>query len=373
MNRGLLLLLALCAAPSFGQLREERAKVRDRLLGERAALNALRSEKVGVLQVLDLIEKRARQAVARARLLDRQLKGLKARIHLAEQQEALSRAALEHTLLRLAPRLRVTYRMMRRNPLDVLLDARDFSSLMRRSRALGLVLERDVELVRSADRAFRFQSMSLRQLDWLKSSLGVRIGALKDERDEAERQRVEMAEMLALVKAEASQSSRAVKELEQAEFELSRLIEEMESELPTSGFGALRGQLPYPTIGEVEAGYGKVVNPKFNTVTLRKGLDIRAEAGSDVQVVAAGKVVFAAWLRGYGNLMVVDHGDGFHTLVAHLAEFQQGVGAQVQAGEVLGTVGDTGSLHGVYLYFELRRGGLAVDPAPWFVSEPVGR
>ncbi len=362
----------LIPAVAAGQgLRDQRDKVRDRLFAERAALASVRNEKGSLLQVLDLIERRARQSVDRAKLLDRQLKGLKQKIALAEKQEEISRLALDETIKRLAPRLKVTYRTLRRNPLDVLLDARDFSSLMGRSRALGLVLERDVDLVRDAERAFRFQSMSLRQLDWLKSTLGVRIAALKDERDEAEAQRLEMADMLNLLKAEASQSSRVVKELEDAEGDLSRLIDEMESELPTSGFGARKGQLPMPAKGLVAAGYGKVVNPKFNTVTLRKGLDLRAPAGTEVFAVGDGKVVYAAWMRGYGNLLVLDHGGGFHTLVAHLADFKKSPGDDVKAGEPVGTVGDTGSLNGTYLYFELRQRGLAVDPAPWFAPVDV--
>ncbi len=85
-----------------------------------------------------------------------------------------------------------------------------------------------------------------------------------------------------------------------------------------------------------------------------------------MHAVAPGKVVFAGWLRGYGNLLILDHGSGYHSLMAHLASVVPTVGAEVQPGEEVGTVGDTGSLKGAYLYFEIRKGGLAVDPAPWF-------
>jgi septal ring factor EnvC (AmiA/AmiB activator) len=115
-------------------------------------------------------------------------------------------------------------------------------------------------------------------------------------------------------------------------------------------------------------GFGKVVNPRFNTVTVQKGLDIRAPEGAPVTAVAPGKVVYAGWLRGYGNLLVLDHGGGYHSLVAHLAELGKAVGDGVQRGELLGTVGDTGSLKGAYLYFELRKRGQAVDPAPWLAK-----
>jgi len=86
-----------------------------------------------------------------------------------------------------------------------------------------------------------------------------------------------------------------------------------------------------------------------------------------VRAVADGKVVYAGWLRGYGNLMVLDHGDGYHTVVAHLGELERRVGEEVRQGEALGPLGDTGSLKGPYLYFELRHHGVAVDPQVWLV------
>jgi septal ring factor EnvC (AmiA/AmiB activator) len=108
-----------------------------------------------------------------------------------------------------------------------------------------------------------------------------------------------------------------------------------------------------------------VVNPKFNTVTVQHGLDVEAPAGAPVVAVAAGRVVHAGWFKGYGNLLIVDHGEGYHTLVAHLATMQTAMGEDVAAGDVLGTVGDSGSLKGPYLYFELREKGRPVDPRPW--------
>jgi septal ring factor EnvC (AmiA/AmiB activator) len=132
-----------------------------------------------------------------------------------------------------------------------------------------------------------------------------------------------------------------------------------------AGFGALRGKLPLPAAGHVEVAFGKLVHPKFNTVTVQKGLDIRAPAGAPVKALAPATVAWTGWLGGYGNLVVLDHGGGYHTIYAHLAEMLRPVGARVFPGEVVATVGDTGSLKGAYLYFEVRRRGLAVDPMPW--------
>jgi septal ring factor EnvC (AmiA/AmiB activator) len=123
--------------------------------------------------------------------------------------------------------------------------------------------------------------------------------------------------------------------------------------------------LPFPTDGHIEVGFGKVLNPKFNTVTSQNGLDLRAPEGSEVRAVGPGVIVHASPFRGYGNLVIVDHGEGYHTLYAHLSVISRTVGESVEAGQVIGRVGDTGSLKGAYLYFELRKKGKPIDPKDW--------
>ncbi|MCM2334701.1 MAG: peptidoglycan DD-metalloendopeptidase family protein, partial [Anaeromyxobacteraceae bacterium] len=136
-----------------------------------------------------------------------------------------------------------------------------------------------------------------------------------------------------------------------------------------SAFAARKGKLAPPADGPVSVGFGKVVNPKFNTVTVQNGIDIEAPAGAPVHAVAPGRVVHAGWFKGYGNLVIVDHGGGYHTLVAHLATMRTAQGEDVDAGSVLGTVGDSGSLKGPYLYFELRERGKPIDPRAWLRPE----
>ncbi len=345
-------------------VRQERSDIHRRLQERKAELEALRSQKVSVLELLELSQKMADASSRRAKLLEVELKGVQRRAALAKEQEALARQEVEARLSELSPRLLAMYRLRRRAPLDVLLTARDFAALIWRSRAMRTLLSRDLSLLSDARRAVGYQRRALRQADFLQQWMGSRLEALRAETAEAETRRAEFSDLLSFVRAEASQSSRVIKELERAERQLSTLIEQLET-TATSGFGALRGKLPLPTHGVIEVGFGKVVNPRFNTVTVQKGVDIRAVQGMPVRAVAGGKVAFAGWLRGYGNLVIVDHGDGFHTLVAHLADISCAVGDPILGGDDLGTVGDTGSLKGAYLYFEIRQRGLAVDPALW--------
>ncbi|HQR30622.1 MAG TPA: peptidoglycan DD-metalloendopeptidase family protein, partial [Anaeromyxobacteraceae bacterium] len=188
-------------------------------------------------------------------------------------------------------------------------------------------------------------------------------------RSEPTRVREGFRATLAAVRGERQLHERAAAEAEiqgrkLAEF-LAALPPTRTDAAPYTGFGALRGKLPRPAGKRIEVGFGQVVDPRFRTVTVHRGVDIAAERGEDVVAVAPGRVVHAGWFKGYGNLVIVDHGEGYHTLVAHLASMTAAAGEEVAPGAILGTVGDTGSLKGAYLYFEIRERGRPVDPRIW--------
>jgi septal ring factor EnvC (AmiA/AmiB activator) len=107
------------------------------------------------------------------------------------------------------------------------------------------------------------------------------------------------------------------------------------------------------------------VDSEFRTQTFRSGVVFEAAAGLPVRAVAAGRVRFAGWFRGYGRLVILDHGSGYYTVSGHLGELGVGVGDPIERGAQIGTVGDSGSLSGPRLYFEIRRGAEALDPTEW--------
>jgi murein DD-endopeptidase MepM/ murein hydrolase activator NlpD len=128
---------------------------------------------------------------------------------------------------------------------------------------------------------------------------------------------------------------------------------------------AFRGLLDWPAEGSVTAGFGPMVHPRFKTTVPHPGLDIDAPEGSPFRAVFDGKVAYAAALHGYGLTVVVDHGQGVASVYAHAGVLEVAVGDAVARGQELGRVGDSGSLRGPYLYFELREGGKPCDPRGW--------
>jgi septal ring factor EnvC (AmiA/AmiB activator) len=192
---------------------------------------------------------------------------------------------------------------------------------------------------------------------------------LEERRADAAARRDERETLLAAMRTARSFHERAAAETAAQ----AKKLEELVSSLPSGPkgpaasreFASLKGRLARPAPGPVSVAFGRVVNPRFNTVTVQNGIDIGAPRGAPVRAVASGRVVHAGWFKGYGNLVIVDHGGGYHTLVAHLGTMKAAVGEEVEAGTVLGTVGDSGSWKGPFLYFELRERGRPVDPRPW--------
>lgn len=175
--------------------------------------------------------------------------------------------------------------------------------------------------------------------------------------DEVERRR-EMAETL-------------LSEVEDARAALGRFIdqlgagEEIEGDSVGIPIRLFYGDLGWPAQGKVRSRFGKHRHPRFQTVTVQTGIEIESQLGSSVRAVYDGKVVFASWFKGYGNVVILSHPGKVHTIYGHLAEAKVAPGATVSRGAEIAIVGDTGALSGPGLYFEMREEGKPVDPEGW--------
>jgi len=213
-------------------------------------------------------------------------------------------------------------------------------------------------------------------------------GRAETERADADRQAARRQVLLARVKDERVYHDRMVGELSEAARRLEAFIRDLQEKqrraaaakavppkgarpapppngVPGTGFAALRGRLVWPAEGRIVGEFGAQVNPRFGTKTFRNGIDIDVAEGTSVVAVASGQVLYTGWFRGYGNLIIVDHGGEYYTLYAHVADMRVNEGDEVRQGQTIGTVGDTGSLQGPRLYFEVRHSGKPQDPSQW--------
>ena len=136
-------------------------------------------------------------------------------------------------------------------------------------------------------------------------------------------------------------------------------------DVPAKSFSALKGLLNMPVKGKIVAFFGPHKNKAYKTVNFQSGIEIKSEVGEPVRAVYDGQVLYASWFKGYGNMIIIDHKNNYYTVYAHAQDLFASKGDTVEMGEVVATVGDSGSMIGPSLHFEVRHHGKPLDPLEW--------
>ncbi len=287
---------------------------------------------------------------------------------LAEKKSAISTTLVSQrkTLQQLAKHVFISGQQV---PIKIWLSNHDRNSIQR-----SLLFHRYIEKQRNIK--MRNLMDSLAQLD----ELGIEVKKQQQRLDLlSERNNALIQQFRAQRKQRAFWLEKLNKELEHGQQKLVKLKSE-ESELKQvmsvlikrrirakkfinkGGFSKLKGRLSWPSLGRVHNHFNK--GDVFGKLHA-KGVLISAPAGSKVSAVADGKVVFANWLRGYGLIMIIDHGGSYFSLYGHAQKLYKNVGQSVESGELIARVGDTGGISKTALYFEIRRQGVALNPLKW--------
>ncbi|HXH38186.1 MAG TPA: peptidoglycan DD-metalloendopeptidase family protein [Thermoanaerobaculia bacterium] len=175
--------------------------------------------------------------------------------------------------------------------------------------------------------------------------------------------------MLASLRSEGSQSEQKLAELEEKAKRLEHLLDVLARQngaaVAAIDIRTVQGALAWPVQGKIIESFGKQRNAKFSTVTFNNGLKIAAAPGIEVRSVFAGTVLFSQWFKGYGNLVILDHGNRVFSLYGNLKAPAVAVGDRVNAGQALAGVGESEDAHSGYLYFEIRQDNKPEDPQKW--------
>jgi septal ring factor EnvC (AmiA/AmiB activator) len=211
----------------------------------------------------------------------------------------------------------------------------------------------------------------MKRLEVLQKELQSNKFNVKKKTGEMEKEHKKKDLLLASVRKKRGSYKKMIKELEESSSKLLDMIKELKDEdVPTSisgknGFAALRRRLPWPVTGKILVPYGTYKDPKFNISTFRKGIEINADIGDIVLSVSGGRVVYADWFKGYGLLLILNHGGGYHSLYAHLSEIFHKTGDIIKSRQAVGKIGETGLLNKPSLYFEIRHKGKPLNPMAW--------
>ena len=150
-----------------------------------------------------------------------------------------------------------------------------------------------------------------------------------------------------------------------ARLEREERIRKQQMALSSKEFPKLKGQISWPAEGRVAAKFGRQWNPKLKTTTENPGIDIKGKPGSEIRSVLGGVVTTITFIRGYGTTIIIDHGSGFYTVYSHVTNVETNVDSQVNSGDVIAYMGDSGSINGSQLHFEIWGEGKKLNPENW--------
>lgn len=315
-------------------------------------LEAIETQLAETNQQLDGIQAERRQ-------LSEDIAELERRRQLMEDERDAQREALGR-------QLNALYRLGRTPQLKLLLNQDDPARLDRLQSYLNHLAQARNERIDMLAELDRRLTENRRELDSRQQRLDELAAELQGRSQQlAEQTRQRQAVLAELDQRYDTEASR-LEALDQDRAHAERVLREvqeamasLDQPLPSTNIERTRGDLPWPVQGAMLSRFhqGRGVH--------RNGILIQAPAGTAVKAVHSGRVVFADWMRGFGNLLIIDHGDHVMTLYAHLQQFDVGVGSRIETGQSLGRVGDSGGRPSPGLYFEVRRSGEPINPQSW--------
>jgi len=292
------------------------------------------------------------------------LASIQADIRIIRANLVRERESIEKTLVTL-------YKFGRLDFFQFLLQARNIETYASESKNLAILARHQEDVVSRFLFSLDEQRAAEAALDSKQRDLAEMVRAANLKKQELETEARKYAALVQETRKNKDTFNQTLEELSASAEELQRMMNKIINQewvLPAA-FVPLyerRGQLPWPLEGKVITNFGFERHPDFQTMVMNKGLEIiPGKDKSLILSVHTGKVVYADYFQGYGNLLIVDHGMTYYSLYGHCAEFLVAVGDMVRAGQPLALVGDTGSLKGECLYFEIRYKTKALDPLQW--------
>jgi murein DD-endopeptidase MepM/ murein hydrolase activator NlpD len=378
---GLVALLVL-AAPAGADIVDRKQSVDSRIGALQARVAAAQEKEAALRQEIDDVSGRIRgleQQVGdvssrlaplehELQLREVKLNRLNALFQVQSNRLAYLRAEYRIALGRLNHRLVAAYESDTPDELSVLLSSSSFSAFLDGLDYIKLVATRDRQIadaVRSSRdevavalahtkvarrdmlRQAKIFAVRVHQARVLRDQLLANQGALVDAQS---RKKADLASLSAQERADAGE----IDSLQQVSAELAAKIQAAQSHSTVQHTGS--GQLSWPVSAPITSPFG------WRWGRMHEGIDLGAAYGTPIAAAAAGTLIYAGWLGGYGNLTVIDHGGGLATAYGHQSRIAVSVGQQVARGEIIGYVGSTGHSTGPHLHFEVRVNGQAVDP-----------
>jgi murein hydrolase activator len=325
----------------------------------------IRGKESSILENLNSLETELYKKEKELKQMEGQLVPIRERLRQTRGQIAMLNNGLERTRGELFSRLTALYKMGRTPPETILLTSQSFPDLLKIDKYFRVIINSDARLVETYQYQValkeRYQEELTRdQQQWERNISGV--GKKKAEIQSIKK---EKQAFLKSIQNQKVVYQKLIKELEERAKNLQTLVQKLEREKSLLSYGKtkpenFKGRLTPPV-------HGKVIS--LFKERGQNGIEIQSAMGTEIQAVLPGKVLYADWFKGFGNIVIIDHGDHVFTVSGYCSQLLKKVGEEVAQGEAIGLVGSAGSLKGPSLYFEIRHQGKPQNPMDW-ISQP---
>lgn len=364
-----LLLMNGITSPSYGvPPKEKYQKIQKEILEHKQKLKKTQKREYSVLGEIERLDKQLRKIESELRKLKKKLSRTESDIATVKTEIGKTKESLTQQADWIKRKLRALYKYgYSRDVAAVLLNIESVSQMMRISRYLEQIAIHEHEILEGYRQNLKIYTEKNNKLRSLKATLLADQKTTRKKELQLRNLRKSKKMILASLRDEKASHEKMIAELREASKKLLKLIEEASKAetYAATGFSGLKGKLPWPVNGKIAIPYGSHTDPRFNTPLFRNGVHIQTKSLSAIRSVHNGKVIFAEWFKGFGQLIIVDHGNGYHSLYGNLSEIFSRVGDIIKRDQVIGKVGTSGILNAPGLYFEIRYKGKPLDPSQW--------
>lgn len=346
-------------------------KIKEQLSQKRQRLQSLEKEEQNQLEKLNAIEDELNLNNQLLAKINRQMADYKYRLQTTENKLNANQSELAIRQQIMNDRLVWIYKRSIISPTFSVFGAEDLLQGVRRAYYFSLLNRYDKNMLAQINRLTTNVTKDKGVLLQRQAAIAELHDDKQDQLIITKSQQKKWKTLLGQVRRQKESQKQSIQDLVDTQNKISGIIGNLAekrkaiSAIETSEFSKLKGKLAWPVEGKIIQTFGKVVDKRYSTTLLNAGIDIGASIGANVAAAAAGEVVHVSWLRGYGSFIILDHGGGYYSLYAHLDEIDVELGQKIMPGEKIGTVGESGSLTGPQLHFEIRQGKEQLDPEEW--------
>ncbi|MGV1099448.1 murein hydrolase activator EnvC family protein [Thiovibrio sp. JS02] len=357
-------------------------RIKKGIEGQKSRVKQTREQENSLTEELDRLNQRIQEEGDTLAKLKADLAGHEQLIQAKQAEAAQAGQAKEQAKTHVQARLNAFYRMGAIGVMNVIFSSSDLPELLSVREYFAALLKHDRTVFEEYRRKIKELEQAQLALQAEKKTLVETISQVKSQEEELAASRGERLALLDKVKTEKKLYQLALAELEEASDRLAGTIEELKAAAEkekkkrrqpiakkrrpeTAGFAAQKGKLSPPVSGTVTTLFGRNAHGKFGITTSSNGIDIKTRPGTEIKAIYDGNVAYVGFLRGYGNLLIIDHGQQYYSLVSQAAKFYKQEGDPVVKGEAIGIMSEQEGLLAEGLHFEIRHGTTPENPLQW--------